>query len=249
MSAGADNSQSHVEGMDEGSPTLPEEARQHLGRLLASAYEATHTEPSTIQRFADLLARLEATLDEASRHDTAEFQAQLLAMAPALRRFALSLSHDPTAADDLVQETLLRAWRGRRSFQTGTNFKAWTFTILRNQFYTDRRKHREVQDEDDAYTSKLVALPEQGGHLDLADVQAALAQLPPLMREALVLVGLENTSYEQAAAIMGCAIGTVKSRVSRARDQLARVLGYTGGEIGNDAVLLSALDGPRGVGN
>lgn len=223
---------------------LADPVRQHLGRLLASAYEHVTAAPGTIDRFADLLARLEATLDEASRRDAAEFQTSLLAIVPALRRFAISLNRDPVAADDLVQDTLLRAWRARRSFQVGTNFEAWTFTILRNQFYTGQRKRRpEVQDEDGEQAARLSSLPEQGGHLDLADVQAALARLTPSMREALILVTTENLSYDEAAAVLNCRVGTVKSRVSRARDQLARMLGYDGSEIGSDGVLLSAMKG------
>lgn len=250
MSAGAGSPQPSPDATNEDGhgPSLPEEVRRHLGRLLASSYESTHTEPSTNERFTDLLSRLGATLEEADRRDTEVFQAQLLVAAPALRRFALSLSHDPVAADDLVQETLLRAWRGRRSFQSGTNFEAWTFTILRNHFYTDRRKHREVEDEDGSYAERLISAPDQAARLDLQDVQAALDRLAAPMREALMLVAVSDLSYEEAAAVMGCQLGTVKSRVSRARDQLARALGYTGAEIGSDAVLLSALGGPRELG-
>lgn len=233
-----------AEGMDRTWPALPDEIRRHLGRLLAAAYEQPGAEPDATGRFADLLARLEATLDEASRHDAAEFQAELLAMTPALRRFAMSLVRDRSGADDLVQDTLLRAWRARASFQSGTNFEAWTFTIMRNQFYTGQRRSRpEVQDEDGAQAARLAVPPEQGGHLDLADVQGALARLAPTMRESLVLVAIENLSYEEAAAVMNCRVGTVKSRVWRAREQLARMLGYDGSEIGRDGVLLSAMEG------
>ncbi len=246
MSTGADSSPPDIVGTDAEGPTLPEEIRQHLGRLLASAYDGVNTQPSTIERFADLLARLEATLDEASRRDTAEFQAQLLAVTPALRRFALTLSHDPATADDLVQDTLLRAWRSRNSFQIGSNAEAWLFTILRNVFYSRHRKQsREVRDEDGSYADRLTSVPEQGGHLDLQDVHAALDRLAPVMREALVLVAIENLSYDEAAAVMNCRIGTVKSRIWRAREQLARMLGYTGAEIGSDDVMLAAA-GPDG---
>lgn len=224
-------------------PTLSGEVRQHLGRLLAAAYEPPTAEPSALERFADLLARLDATLDEASRRHTAEFQAQLLAIIPTLRRFALSLNRDAVATDDLVQDTLLRAWRGRASFQGGTNFQAWAFTILRNQFYTRHRQSRpEMPDEDGARAARLSCLPEQDGHLDLADLRVALARLPAPMREALMLVAVENLSCDEAAAVMNCRVGTVKSRVWRAREQLARLLGYDGSEVGSDGVLLSAME-------
>lgn len=144
-------------------------------------------------------------------------------------------------ADDLVQDTMLRVWKNRTQFALGTNFDAWSFTIMRNQFYTDRRKHREVQDEESAHAARLISVPNQAGHLDLQDVQAALAQLKPEMREALMLVTVEDLSYEDAAAIMKCQIGTVKSRVSRAREKLVHLLGYAGDEVGNDAVMLSTL--------
>ena len=120
----------------------------------------------------------------------------------------------------------MRAWAGRGSFQLGTNFEAWTFTILRNRFYSRGLKSaREVRDADGAQAARLPSLPEQGGHLDLADVQAALAQLTSLMREALVLVAIEGLSCQEAAAVMNCRVGTVKSRVSRARTLLAERLG------------------------
>lgn len=223
-------------------PALPDEIRQHLGQLLVAAYEQAGTQTNATERFADLLTRLEATLDGADRGDAAQFQAELLALAPALLRFAISLIRDRSGGDDLVQDTLLRAWRARASFQVGTNLEAWTFTIMRNQFYTRHRKSRpEVQDEDGEQAARLSSPPEQGGHLDLADVQAALARLAPVMREALVLVAIENLSYEEAAAVMNCRVGTVKSRVWRAREQLARMLGYDGSEIGSDGVVLSAM--------
>lgn len=221
-------------------PTLSGDVRRHLGSLIAEAYSSDRDEPGTAVRFADLLAKLDVALGRARDREDAGFRRLLLTVAPALRRFAVSLTHDPTAADDLVQETLLRAWRNRTRFQQGTNFEAWTFTILRNQFYSDHRKHREVQDIDGVHAGRMASLPDQAGRLDLRDVQSALEQLAPPMREALMLVTVEDLSYEEAAAIMGCQVGTVKSRVWRGRDQLARLLGFAGGEVGNDAVMLSA---------
>ena len=226
---------------------LTDEIQKRLGSLLAAAYAQNDAELSATDRFAELLAKLDVAFGEADERGAAEFKALFLAVAPALRRFAISLARDPTAADDLVQDTLLRAWRSRARFEQGTNFEAWTFTILRNVFYSSQRKRHEVQDEDGSYAARLSSPPEQVGRLDLQDVHAALDRLAPIMREALVLVAIEGLSYEEAATVMDCQVGTVKSRVWRARDQLARALGYTGAEVSNDAVMLSALGGQGGA--
>ncbi|MCJ2069696.1 sigma-70 family RNA polymerase sigma factor [Methylobacterium sp. J-030] len=217
---------------------ISEQIWKHLGSLLAAVYAQDQTGLSATDRIADLLGRLDAALGDArDRNDTA-FQGLLL---PALRRFALSLARDASAADDLVQETLLRAWRNRARFKPGTKFEAWTFTILRNHFNTVWRKRCDVQDDDGADAARLIAPPDQMGRLDLQDLQAALDRLPATMRAALMLVTFSDLSYEEAAAVMGCRVGTVKSQVSRAREQLARALGYTGAEVGTDTVMLSAL--------
>jgi RNA polymerase sigma-70 factor (ECF subfamily) len=228
-------------------PGLTDEIQKHLGHLLAAAYAQDEAELGDKSRFAELLAKLDAALGEAGSGDEAEFKRLLIAIVPVLRRFAISLARNPTAADDLVQDTLYRAWRARARFEPGTNFEAWTFTILRNVFYSSQRRRREVQDEDGDYTARLATLPDQGGRLDLSDVQAALDRLAPMMRETLVLATVQDLSYEEVAVIMGCQVGTVKSRVSRAREQLAGMLGYNGSEIGNDGVMLSALGGPGEV--
>jgi RNA polymerase sigma-70 factor (ECF subfamily) len=161
---------------------------------------------------------------------------QFLAVVPNLRAFAMSLTGRPDRADDLVQETLVKAWANFSSFQEGTNLRAWMFTILRNQFYSDMRKNgREVQDVDGTYTARLVSHPEQQGHLDLADFRTALATLPADQREALILIGASGFSYEEAAVISGVAIGTVKSRVSRARARLHEMLEVeSAGDFGPD---------------
>ncbi|MCJ2012656.1 sigma-70 family RNA polymerase sigma factor [Methylobacterium sp. J-076] len=232
---------------DQAPPGLPPQIQKHLGALLAGVYEQEVVEPEATDPFVDLLARLDLALGRAEDRADAEFRRLLVTVTSALRRFALSLTHDPVAADDLVQNTCLRAWKNRGRFEPGTNFEAWTFTILRNQFYSDRRRSREVQDEEGGYAARLISLPDQAGHLDLQDVQLALAQLPPHMREALMLVTVENLSYEEAAAIMGCQLGTAKSRVSRARSHLVQMLGFTGDELGNDAIMLSAMGRPAEV--
>ena len=143
-----------------------------------------------------------------------------------LRAFGVSLCGDRERADDLVQETLFKAWNHLDSFCEGTNLKAWLFTILRNTYFSERRKRRrEVEDADGSYAAKLSTHPEQHGHMEMQDFRAALTRLPDDQREALILVGAAGFSYEEAAEISGCAVGTIKSRVNRARNRLADMLG------------------------
>lgn len=151
---------------------------------------------------------------------------QLVAAIPSLRAFAMSLSGNPSRADDLVQETLMKAWASIGSFEEGTNLRAWLFTILRNVYYSEHRKRRrEVQDVDGVISAQLSTPANQPSHMDLQDFREVLAQLPEDQREAIVLVGAAGCSYEEAADICNCAVGTVKSRVSRARTRLAQLLG------------------------
>jgi RNA polymerase sigma-70 factor, ECF subfamily len=162
----------------------------------------------------------------------------LIGAVPNLRAFAISLTGDYHVADDLVQETLLKAWTHRDKFEPGTNLRAWLFTILRNTYFSDfRKRRREVQDVDGEKAALLSTLPEQYGHLDLADFRAALKKLSSDQREALLLVGAEGFSYEEAAEISGCAVGTVKSRVNRARVRLAEIMAVTSvNDIGAESV-------------
>ena len=149
----------------------------------------------------------------------------MLGLIPNLRAFAVSLCGDMERADDLVQETLLKAWNHLDSFQEGTNLRAWLFTILRNTYFSEcRRRRREVEDRDGSKAAELSVHPEQPGHLDMQDFRKALELLPPDQREALVLVGAAGFSYEEAAEISGCAVGTIKSRVNRARSKLTEML-------------------------
>ncbi|MBN4095556.1 MULTISPECIES: sigma-70 family RNA polymerase sigma factor [Methylobacterium] len=232
--------------IDAQGPRLPDSVQYHLGHLLAATYAQDNVEPTIADRFAELLRLLDGAFGRAQDGREKAFQASLLSLVPNLQRFARSLLRSHVGADDLLQNTLLRAWRSRASFAPGTNLEAWLFTIMRNQFYNEHRKRgREVQDEDGAQAERMVSLPEQGGHLDLSDVQAALDRLAPPMRQALVLVAIENLTYEETAAVMQCRIGTVKSRVWRARTQLAEMLGYTGLEVGSDDIMLAAA-GPKG---
>lgn len=150
---------------------------------------------------------------------------------PSLRAFAVSLTRDSAAADDLVQDTIVKAWTNIDKFQPGTNLKAWLFTILRNTFYSDRRKRRrEVQDSEGTHAATLVEKPAHDGRLAFGEFARAFAQLSPEHREVLVLVGAEGFSYEEAAATMGVAKGTVKSRANRARARLAELMGLAEGE-------------------
>jgi RNA polymerase sigma-70 factor, ECF subfamily len=155
----------------------------------------------------------------------ADWRDQVVALIPALRAFAWSISRNGSDADDLVQDTLIKAWSHRDKFETGTNLRAWLFTILRNTYYTAVvRRRREVRDEDDQHARSLTAAPTQEWGLALHALQAALNQLPPEHREALILVGAAGLSYEEAADICGCALGTIKSRVNRARNRLLKVM-------------------------
>ncbi|MCL4164832.1 UNVERIFIED_CONTAM: hypothetical protein GTU68_067109 [Idotea baltica] len=154
-----------------------------------------------------------------------EVREGLVEAIPNLRAFAMSLCGRSAWADDLVQETLVRAWAKADSYRDGTNLMAWLFTILRNEFYSQLRKRkREVEDIDGAQAAQLTAEPAQLPHLEVRDFKAALALLPEDQREAIVLIGASGFSYDEAADIMGCAIGTVKSRLSRARTRLAEIL-------------------------
>lgn len=155
--------------------------------------------------------------------EAASFKGELLATLPSLRAFAVALSGKHDKADDLVQETVMKAWAKQSSFEMGTNIKAWLFTILRNEFYSQMRKRgREVQDTDGAFAEQMAVPPSQYGVMDLADLKKALGKLPNVQREAIVLIGASGFSYEQAAEICNCAVGTMKSRVNRARTRLVQ---------------------------
>ena len=150
---------------------------------------------------------------------------QVLSTVPSLRAFAISLCGNIDRADDLVQETLLRALSHIDSFEPGTNMPAWLFTILRNLFRSEyRKRRREVEDADGRYAETLKSQPEQTGRVEFEEFRTALAKLPSDQREALILVGASGFSYEDAASICGCAVGTIKSRVNRARTRLADLL-------------------------
>jgi RNA polymerase sigma-70 factor (ECF subfamily) len=155
----------------------------------------------------------------------AAFKRDLVALIPHLRAFARTLCGDAAAADDLAQDAVLKAWDARSSFQMGTNMKAWTFMILRNQFYSEKRRSwRQTQLDQDAAERTLVATDDPEAPVALDEMRLAMGMLPSEQREALILVGAGGFAYEEAADICGCAVGTVKSRVSRARRALHGIL-------------------------
>ena len=159
-----------------------------------------------------------------------DFRTELGRVIPHLRAFGRSLSGNRDLADDLVQETLLKAWAARQRFQAGTNMRAWTFIILRNLFLSQMRRARFKGEWDDITANKILAAPaSQDRHVDLGDLQRALLYLPQPQREALILVGAGGFAYEEAAEICGCAVGTIKSRVARGRVALEQLM--SGGDL------------------
>jgi RNA polymerase sigma-70 factor (ECF subfamily) len=160
------------------------------------------------------------------------FEAELLAAVPFMRAFGRTLTGDIEQAEDLAQETVLQAWRCREQFHPGTNLRAWLSTILRNRFYSSQRRRKWRADYDaESIERTLMAPDDPSANVELEDVRRALSMLPDFQREALILVGAGGLSYEEVANIMGCPVGTVKSRVRRARDELQAIL-YEGRALG-----------------
>lgn len=176
--------------------------------------------------------------------ETMDPKAAMLGAVPKLRAFAISLCGRSDRADDLVQETLVKAWANLASFEPGSNMIAWLYTILRNEFYSEfRKRRREVADTDGKYSAKLASHPAQDGHMAFLDFREALEKLAVDHREALILVGASGLSYEEAARICDCAVGTMKSRVNRARTRLAELLTMPGKlHIGADTTWDAAVD-------
>ena len=148
-----------------------------------------------------------------------------------LRAFAISLCRNVAAADDLVQDTIVKAWTNIDKFQPGTNMQAWLFTILRNTYFSSLRKtRREVADPDGIHAASLFTKPDHDGRLALTDFRRAFDQLSPEHREVLILVGASGFTCDEAAEMIGVAVGTVKSRTNRARKRLADLMGLAEGE-------------------
>ena len=153
------------------------------------------------------------------------FESELLAAVPFMRAFGRTLTGDVEQAEDLAQETLLQAWRCRDQFRPGTNLRAWLSTILRNRFYSSQRRRKWRAEYDQEIIERtLVAPDDPSANVELEDVRRALSMLPDFQREVLILVGAGGLAYEEVAQIMGCPVGTVKSRVRRARDELQSLL-------------------------
>lgn len=164
----------------------------------------------------------------ASGHSTAEIRREIAELLPDLRAFARFLVRDRVAADDIVQDSIVRALAAVDQFQPGTNLKAWLFTILRNQFYEQgRRRKREFAALHARFDAAEAADPEQLARAEITDLQQLIWRLPPLLREALILVGAQELSHEEAAAICNVPVGTMKARLSRARTSLAELLRLT----------------------
>ena len=182
--------------------------------------------------------------------DDGAFKAELVTLIPHLRAFARTLTGDPTSADDLAQEAMMKAWDARASYQMGTNMKAWTFMILRNQFYSEKRRSwRQTQLDQEAAERTLIAVDDPEAPVALDELRQALRTLPEEQREALILVGAGGFAYEEAAEICQCAVGTVKSRVSRARKALQATLERGGyerdGKSAGDAMRSILADADR----
>jgi RNA polymerase sigma factor (sigma-70 family) len=227
-------------------------ATRDVGAYLRAAFADVCAQPLP-GLFDDLLAKLNSDddedADEAADLDVPEpralsdeeFKVELAQVIPHLRAFGRSLSGSRDLADDLVQETLLKAWAARERFQAGTNMRAWTFIILRNLFLSQMRRARFKGEWDDFTAGKLLAAPAgQDRQVELSDLQRALLQLPQAQREALILVGAGGFAYEEAAAICNCAVGTIKSRVARGRAALETIL--------NEGLLPSRRDSEPGDG-
>ncbi len=174
---------------------------------------------------------------------TSRVQKDMLECVPSLRAFAISLSGNVDRAEDLVQETLTRAIANIDTFDPITNMGAWLFTILRNVFRSQyRKRRREVEDADGSYVESLKKLPEQYGCVELSEFRAALAQMKPHEREVLILVGASGYTYEETAVVLDCPVGTVKSRLNRARTNLAKLLDHDEDhEFGPDCLMQAVL--------
>lgn len=190
--------------------------------------------------------RDQVRVSDTTKLSAADFKLQLTEAIPHLRAFGRSLSGNPDLADDLVQDTLLKAWAARDRFVAGTSMKAWTFVILRNTYFSKMRRKKFTANYDETVAERVLSAPApQQDPLHLADLQRALMEISEDQREAVILVGAGGYSYEEAAEIAGCAIGTMKSRVSRARQALEGILAdgrFTDASVEHDKSTATALE-------
>ena len=196
-----------------------------IGALLRVSFQSSAAE-ALPPEFESLLARLRVASAPASRAKAdREFKRLMTSSIPALRAYARNLCRDEHVADDLVQDTMVKAWAARERFAEGTNFKAWTYTILRNQFLSQMRRKRFTGEYDEAVAEIVLRAPaDQDRRLHVEDVERAMARLPEAQRQALLLVGAEELTYEEVAAVTDVPLGTVKSRVARGRTALAKLV-------------------------
>jgi RNA polymerase sigma-70 factor (ECF subfamily) len=207
------------------SPSLTDAIQTHLGRELRALYGDPDEEklPRSLARLLDRVAQvIRAHVEPVDQ----AFVDELMGSLKSLRAYAISLTRDIHQAEDLVQETVLKAISKQEKFEAGTNLQAWLMTILRNLFFSARRtKQREVEDTDGSHAATMISIPDQEDRLAVQDLHTALAKLPREQREALLLVSAEGLSYEEAAEALATKVGTIKSRVNRARTRLAELIG------------------------
>jgi RNA polymerase sigma-70 factor (ECF subfamily) len=209
-------------------PTLDEAIQAHLGRELRALYGDPSEDklPLSLSRLLDQVAQVIRAHTEPVDQ---VFVDALMSSLSSLRAFAISLTRDINRAEDLVQETVLKAISKQEKFEAGTNLQAWLFTILRNLYFSAHRKtQREVEDADGSYAATMISIPDQEDRIVVQDLYGALAKLPQEQREAILLVGAEGMSYEETADALGVKVGTIKSRVNRARNRLAELMGLAG---------------------
>ncbi len=208
-------------------PALDDAIRLHLGHQLRALYgdPAGEKLPRDLVRLAD---RVTQAIRAHTEPVDQTFITGVVAALPSLRNFAMSLTKRVDQAEDLVQDTVLKALSKHDHFEAGTNLQAWLFTILRNGYFSAHRKtNREVEDGDGVHAASLITIPDQEDRLAIQDLSSALEKLPHEQREAIILVGAEGLSYDDAAEALGVKVGTIKSRVNRARTRVAELIGET----------------------
>jgi RNA polymerase sigma-70 factor (ECF subfamily) len=211
-------------------PKLDAAVQSHLGTQLQVLY-GDPVESKMPRRLAQLAARVTQVIRAHTEPVDQAFVDGIMASLKPLRAFAISLTRNAHQAEDLVQETVLKAISKQDKFEADTNLQAWLFTILRNLFFSGHRKtQREVEDADGAHAATLVTIPDQEDRITVQDLEAALAKLPREQREAILLIGAEGMAYEEAAEALGVKVGTIKSRVNRARTRLSELMGLSGGD-------------------